>query len=131
MAGTSEALEGLPSKAERLTPPRSPALGLYRVRFSVRWMMAAVAAAALVCMPIVVIRRYYVYRNRASHHYRMVGPWFSHFTPQENAYFRQLAVRRGRMSPERQLWHQAMQEKYRRAAERPWLSVPADPPEPP
>jgi hypothetical protein len=86
-----------------------------RVRFTVRRMMVAVAILANVLGLLVwVDRRATQFRDRRDFH-RM------HWSAIDEGF----AVEAAQAA-----YHRAMAEKYRGAAERPWLPVEPDPPEP-
>lgn len=86
-------------------------------RFRIRTMMILIALCAIACLPAVVAEREERFRRLMRYHKS-----------------RQFAVDDQPIPPpisrERAEWHWRMEEKYRRAADRPWLPVKPDPPAP-
>jgi hypothetical protein len=87
-----------------------------RLRFTVRRMMIAIVlvAIALGIKP---------WMNRRS-------AWSRHRAEGHIAEWTRLAPTRNRVVEPRLAYHAEMSLKYGKAAERPWLPIPADPPEP-
>ena len=106
-------------------------MGLPRVRFTVRWLMAAVAVVALV-MGAELTRRRWAHRQQMARHYARAER-----TYRDQA--REIAdeIDRGRsdldLALERRLWmaDRAAQfrRKWERGAARPWESEPSEPPQ--
>ena len=95
-------------------------MGLPRVRFTVRRMMVAVAAVALMSYGVVLWRRASEYRGRADSYGIRVIMVDSGLSPDD-------LERKNRRLNE---YYESMQRKYDRAARYPWLPVAPDPPEP-
>ena len=112
---------------------------LPRVRFTMRRMMIAVAIAGLISGGAAIGRRWQSLRARAVYHateeWRMrtlVRGGFLHETDAAGRRKRR-EVNDGadrERARELVLYHALMNDRYQRAARRPWLSVPTDPPEP-
>lgn len=94
------------------------AMRLPRVRFTVRRMMVAVAAIAILCGAMMLAERRVRFGRIAEHH-RLNARDYT-FDKEEGMY----------MADPGSYWHKVLHEKYRRAASRPWLSVEPDPPWP-
>jgi hypothetical protein len=88
-------------------------MNLPRPRFTVRWLMIAVAIVALIAaIPLELHRRQQRFMYLSGMHY------LSGFAP-ENL-----------VNARKKKWHTYMWAKYRYAAHHPWLWVPSDLPEP-
>jgi hypothetical protein len=101
---------------------------LPHVRFTIRMLMVGLAAAALLMGYVAMERRRAEYRRLALQHRRhlpMLGRWELFDAAAQRAYEEEQA----RTDP-RKAWHLRMADKYRRAAERPWLVVAPDLPPP-
>ncbi len=100
---------------------------LPRVRFTVRWMMAAVAILG-------VTLGFYAWSRRRSEAFAI--RWIHHYGKATDSGIE--LVKTGRMGDaaraamlrRRMDWHCDMWQKYGHAARYPWLPVPPDPPEP-
>ena len=92
-----------------------------RPRFTLRWMMVAVAVSALMlgCWAVIVRRRDR-FESLASFHRGMTGPMTIRTFAPEAPIFETATGR----------WHYELARKYDNAARYPWLPVSPDPPEP-
>ncbi len=106
-----------------------------RVRFSLRWMMAAVAAVAMVAAAGEGLRRRREsFEQRAEIFAQKVS---DEIIAEQNYRSNHRSVNMGYDSRTSVAHYQllehydALRDKYNRAAARPWLSVAPDPPEPP
>ena len=99
---------------------------LKRPRFTLRWMMVGVAVAALCCFHSEMTRRRADYLRRARVFRRACA-----FSGILARYAREKhdEVRAAEMNL-KDRYFRRMQQKYERAADHPWLSVPPDPPHP-
>jgi hypothetical protein len=127
-----------------------------RIRFTLRWMMIAVAIAGLIIGAETLRRRGDSFRRRSAYHAAEVAT--SHRNAEDLRHDEEVAreqrtfayrvgdettgpmdlldrikqrqkdrsAMKGRIA-----WHESMERKYARAASRPWLSVEPDTPEPP
>ena len=88
-----------------------------RARFTVRWMMVAVAIVAMGAATSGLFARREEYQRRALTHELL-------------AYFLRRGCSNIAPQPSRASYHEELQLKYERAARFPWLAVEPDPPEP-
>jgi hypothetical protein len=98
---------------------------LPKPRFTLRRLMLAVVIAAVVLATGAWGLKSVSYQRRAAYHrdqlrFRADLPYFN--DQQYSRDFKVYIQRRG--------WHEAMADKYERAARYPWLCVEPDPPEP-
>jgi hypothetical protein len=101
---------------------------LTRVRFTVRRLMVAVAAAGAMSAAVAAIRaRSERFRSLAEYHAARVAMWSR---GSEGRYRVWVDWRGERVSRAASGWHADLAGKYERAARHPWLSVAPDPPEP-
>jgi hypothetical protein len=87
-----------------------------------RWMIAVAVVAVASAIGLGLRRRSARFDRLADHHFALAGPSYPRPTGWElsgPAIFTPLGS-----------WHFALARKYHRAARRPWLPVPPDPPEP-
>ena len=96
-----------------------------RPRFRLRSLLITVAIAAVLLAAGVWGQRSGAYQRRAAYHRAQLQIWpelpYFH-AEQYSEDLKAMLRRRG--------WHEAMADKYERAARSPWLSVEPDPPEP-
>jgi hypothetical protein len=106
-------------------------MGLLRLRLSIRWLMAAVAAVALL-MGAELTRRRWAHRQRMGRHYALAE---RNYREQAQEIAAEIAHRRRDLdlALERRLWmaDRAAQfrRKWERGAVRPWESEPPEPPQ--
>jgi hypothetical protein len=95
-------------------------------RFTVRWLMVAVAIVGIVLGPL-------VYLGRRSSRFRQIS-WVHERAMTDGAIEAARLKRRGdprsKLAYARADYHQALWLKYFRAARHPWLPIEPDPPEP-
>jgi hypothetical protein len=100
-------------------------------RFTMKWMMAAVAVMALACWPIA-----YVKRRRAE--FRKLAAYYASrvegYTIASNRFHLTVFDKYGKLVLDRHLankvfWHTMLRDKYGLAALRPWESVEPDNPD--
>jgi hypothetical protein len=126
---------------------KAPVMRLPRVRFTVRWMMLAVAVAAVVIGGTVIARRQRVYRVRAAFHAQqeqVAAKRWRHWSQAEVRLSRppgdrnpprsdqepQIVVEMVDYSRNRAAYHARLRVKYERLARYPWLTIAPDPPSP-
>ena len=96
-------------------------MGFFRPRFTIRWMLVAVALAA-VCL-WAVDRRWRFLKLASFHQARQIIAWDG-----RNPYsFPGAMLRMGDFTEFNPRWHHMMEQKYLRAARYPWLPVPSGP----
>lgn len=109
---------------------------LPRVRFTIRWLMIAVAIAGLVLGGVIIQRRQGSYLASAAYHANeerrmllLLSGGFVHETDETGKRQRMQIGRnldRERVR-ERWLYHSVMKDRYQRVARFPWLSIRSDP----
>jgi hypothetical protein len=103
---------------------------LPRARFTIRWMLLAVAGAGIVLGASVELRRRHDRFLRLAKHHEASSriTWVRgiHTYSATN----DLGEDVMRWSSAKIEWHRRLGERYRRAASSPWLPVEPDPPEP-
>jgi hypothetical protein len=98
-----------------------------RVRFTVRWLMGAVAIVAAIMGGVDLWQRSVFYRSKVAHHARMERSSLFLFWVGNKPNDLKELPRVNRAWTEH---HAALRRKYERAAARPWEYVPPDPPDP-
>jgi hypothetical protein len=105
-----------------------------RVRFTVRWMMVAVAVVGLLCGGLALMERRQVFLSRAAKHSDLASmrPAFYHPGPNmwANATFAEAARRVNTYPSLHAAYHDYLRRKYENAARHPWLCISPDPPYP-
>src|SRR4051812_5953995 len=110
---------------------------LPRVRFTIRWLMIAVAIVGLVLGGEIIRRRQWAYRTSVAYHASeegrmllLLGGGFTHGTDETGKRQRMQIGRNLDREQVRQRWlhHSVMKDRYQRVARFPWLSIRSDPP---
>lgn len=104
-----------------------------RVRFTLRRLMAAVAASAVILGGVRLHRQATDYRSRAAGSAQTLalirnGAWGYRLVVGQDGRWHRVIDRADLLSLIR--YHTELRTKYERAAARPWLPVEPDPPEP-
>jgi hypothetical protein len=91
-----------------------------RLQYTLRWLLLLIAFSALICW-MIVRRRHFL--DLASYHEMRLSRDSSGRSP----FIREGSGVYREGGPSTAEWHGAMAQKYRRAADAPWLPLPPDP----